>query len=67
MTFILLMKTHMSKKCLMNQFKRLKYLYNKLIQKWGKFKSNLSINSKIASLCHLYNIFANFGWICDPM
>ena len=43
MTFILLMKTHMSKKCLMNQFKRLKYLYNKLIQKWGKFKSNLSI------------------------
>ena len=33
------MKTHMSKKCLMNQFKRLKYLYNKLIQKWGKFKS----------------------------
>ena len=43
MTFILLMKTPMSKKCLMNQFKRLKYFYNKLIQKWGEFKSNLSI------------------------
>ena len=56
------MKTHMSKKCLMNQFKRLKYLYNKLIQKWGKFKSNLSI-----SLCHLYDVFAKLAWICYPM